>query len=140
MTRWQFLAVMVAIVIIVPTFIYLSYSRESSAFAVDGDFREWSKVDTFSTLDKSGTASIDIDEMGRFTSGRGPVRVSQDRREHDDRFGGRQLLPLHRCGHIQSTGYDVSGIGADCVLQIDGWNGSRPVYLRFPSSRPMATA
>ncbi len=134
-TRWQFLAVMIAIVVIVPTFIFLSYSREGSAFAVDGDFREWSKVDTFSTLNKSGTASIDIDEWAVSIQDEGLYMYLMT---EGDMMTGSEVDSFYLfvdADNSQSTGYNVSGIGADCLLQIDGWNGSvqSTAISEFPS-------
>jgi hypothetical protein len=135
MTRWQFLAIMVAIVVIVPTFIYLSYSREGSAFLVDGDFREWSKVDTFSTLDKSGTASIDIDEWAVSLQDEGLFMYLRTEGDMMTSSDVDSFYLFVDADNSRSTGYDVSGIGADCMLQIDGWNGSvqSTAVSQFPS-------
>jgi hypothetical protein len=135
MTRWQFLAIMIAIVVIVPTFIYLSYSREGSAFAVDGDFREWSKVDTFSALNKSGTASIDIDEWAVSLQDEGLFMYLRTDGNMMTSSDVDSFYLFIDADNSQSSGYEVSGIGADCMLQIDGWNGSvqSTAVSEFPS-------
>jgi len=123
-TRWQFLAVLIALVIVIPTFIYLSYSQEPRVFAVDGEFSEWSHVDKFGMYTQAPSASIAVTEWA----------VESD--------GSRLFLYVNAEGAIMSssdvssyylfvdsdnsalTGYLVSGIGADYLLQLDGWNDS----------------
>jgi len=123
-TRWQFLAILIAIVIVVPTFIYLSYSRESTPFVVDGKFDEWSHADKFSAYVSSGSASTDIHEWA--------IDIQEDRLFMYVQVEGTLMSSAEvnsffmfiDADNIPTTGYSVSGIGAEYLLEIDGWNGS----------------
>jgi hypothetical protein len=95
-----------------------------SALALDGDFGDWSSVDKFGTYVQASSVPIAISEWA----------VASD--------GSRLFLYVNAEGAVmstsevssfylfvdsdnsESTGYNVSGIGADYLLQIDGWNGS----------------
>ena len=60
--RWPFLAVLVAVLIILPTFIYFAYYTESSAYNIDGDFSEWLDIETYGVKTQASSApTIDID-------------------------------------------------------------------------------
>jgi hypothetical protein len=123
-TRWQFLAILAAIVVVVPAFIYLSYSHETTEFVVDGNFSEWSSVDTFSPYIKSGATSIDIDEWAVVPQS---GRLFMYLRTDGSMMMGSDVSSFYLfvdLDNSQSTGYTVSDIGADYVLEIDGWNGS----------------
>jgi hypothetical protein len=123
-TRWQFLAILFAIVIIVPTFVYLSYSHEAAPFNIDGDFGEWSRVDTFSAFVQSGASSIDIsewaavpqsDQLFMYLRTEGPLMAPSD---------VSSFYLFVDADNVPTTGYSVSGIGAEYLLEVDGWNNS----------------
>ena len=123
-TRWQFLAVLIALLIVIPTFVYLSYSKEPRAFTIDGDFGEWSSTDRFGVVIQASSAAIAVSEWSIET------------------VGSRLFVYINTAGDIMSssdvssyylfidsdnsatTGYAVSGIGADYLMQLDGWNSS----------------
>jgi hypothetical protein len=122
--RWQFLAILIAIVVIVPTFVFLTSSNESSPFAVDGDFHEWSGVEAFSAYTQSGSDSIDLTEWAVqpendglyvYLMTEGILWTSSDVTSFY-LFIDSDNDPL--------TGYAVSDIGADYLIGFDGWNGS----------------
>jgi hypothetical protein len=123
-TRWQFLAILVAIVIIIPTFIYLSYSTESTPFNVDGKFSEWSHVTTFGTYVQASSPSIDITAWS--------VKTVQDRlylhfTADGALMSGTGVSSFYLfvdSDNNPTTGYSVSGIGAEYLIEIDGWNNS----------------
>jgi hypothetical protein len=134
-TRWQFLAILAAIVVVVPAFIYLSYSHEMAEFVVDGDFSEWSGVETFSPYIRSGATSIDIDEWAAVPQN---ARLFMYLRTEGSMMAGNDVSSFYLfvdLDNSQSTGYSVSDIGADYVLEIDGWNGSvqSTSVSRYPS-------
>ena len=123
-TRWQFLAILAAIIVVVPTFVYLSYSHQATEFVVDGNFAEWSSVDTFSPYVKSGVASIDIDEWAAVPQN---DRLFMYLMTDGDMMTGSEVSSFYLfvdADNSLSTGYSVSGIGADYLLEVDGWNGS----------------
>lgn len=123
-TRWQFLAVLVALVIVIPTFIFLSYAKEPKIFAVDGDFGEWSGVDKFGVYPNSLSGPIAITEWAvqtdesrlfLYVSTEGTIMSTSDVSSY---------YLFVDSDSSTTTGYLVSGIGADYLLQLDGWNGS----------------
>lgn len=121
--RWQFLAVLVALVIIIPTFVYLSYYSGPEGLVIDGEFDDWRSVDRFGAYVSSGTSSIDIEEWA--------VKVVDSAVYVYVKVEGY----LMSTSNVESfflfvdsddnahTGYIVAGMGADYLLQIDGWDG-----------------
>ena len=121
-TRWQFLAVLVALIIVIPTFLLLSYSRPEGP-AVDGDFGEWAKVTKFDMNSPAASADLEVQEWAV------------------ENFDGRLYSYIKVAGAMMGstgvdsfylfvdeddssrTGYYVSGIGAEYVLEFDGWEG-----------------
>ncbi len=120
--RWQFLAVLVALVIIIPTFVYLSYSKDSSPFSVDGDFGEWDGADTYSveiltesplTLVDGWSVAVDGNRVYLYASAFGNI------------FGTtsvESLLLFIDSDGDDATGYSVGTMGAEYLLELDGWN------------------
>jgi len=123
-TRWQFIAVLVALVVVIPTFLFLSYSG-SDEMAVDGKFRDWDDIAKFGMFDLSDSSAINIDEWAvstqesdlfMYLSVEGALMASS---EVIDSF-----YLFIDSDDSDSTGYTLSGIGADYMFQLDGWNGS----------------
>jgi len=122
--KWQFLAVLVALVIVIPTFVYLSYSRESSRFNIDGNFDDWSDVPMFGMRTLSGASAVDVSEWS--------VGIDADKIY----IYARTLANMMSSSSVSSfflfvdsdnsraTGYQIGDIGAEYMLEIDGWNGT----------------
>lgn len=124
MRRWQFFAVLVALAIIIPTFIYISYSQETSPVTVDGKFGEWAHIDKYGMYETGGSAQIVVDQWAVETDGaklflyvktQGNLMASSD---------VNSLYLFVDSDSSGTTGYRASGIGADYLLELDGWNGS----------------
>ncbi len=121
--RWQFLAVLVAVMVIVPTFIYLS-TRNHAPYSVDGDFADWSDVAKFGARTHTISQSINIQEWA----------VAQD--GSDLFFFMRTGAAIMASGLVESvflfidsdgendTGYSVDSLGAEFMILLDGWDGS----------------
>ena len=122
--RWQFLAVLVALVIIIPTFIYISYSNDGAPYSVDGDFGEWDGSDSYSmsiladapiTVVEEWSVAIDSTRVYVYVSAVGDI------------FGTTSVesffLFVDSDGD-EGTGYAVGTMGADFMIELDGWNGS----------------
>lgn len=123
-TRWQFIAVFVALVVVIPTFIYLSYSG-TEPMTVDGRFKDWDDIAKYGMYDLSGSSSIDVNEWAvsseetglfMYFEVAGSLMSSSDIVETFYLF-----IDSDDSG---STGYAISGVGADFMFQLDGWNGS----------------
>jgi hypothetical protein len=135
--KWQFLAVLIAIAIIIPTLVALSYFRKGSPYAIDGDFADWSGARMFGSKSQSVSSSIAISEWSVATESSslffyvrtsGPALGSQE--------AGSFNLFVDSDGS-SSTGYIVDALGADYMLQVQGWNGtvqSSALYERAGAS------
>jgi len=119
--KWQFLAILIAIVIVLPTFIYLSYARQSE-FGVDGDFGEWAHVAMFGMQAPAALPEVSVDEWAvksdanmlymYLKTASNVVGTS-----NVDSF----FLFVDSDGKLAS-GYTVSTIGADYMLELHGWD------------------
>ncbi len=134
LTRWQFLAVLIAIVIIIPTFVYLSYSKTSGGFAVDGNFSEWDKATTFGTWIQSTSSPVNITEWA-------VEAQSKDLYFYFVTASAMMASPNPESFYLfvdsdgtNQTGYSVGQIGAEYMLQLTGWNGSVTSAILFQYS------
>lgn len=124
LTRWQFLAVLIAIVVVIPAFIFLSYTSDENAFVVDGDFEDWEKVEKLSMYVQASSPSAGIESWAFSVDG---TRLFI----YFSTLGAAMAGP-YVCSYYvfidsdnrASTGYAVRGLGADYLMQLDGWNGS----------------
>jgi predicted RNA-binding Zn-ribbon protein involved in translation (DUF1610 family) len=122
--RWQFLAVLIAIIIVISTFVFLSYSQEKSSVSVDGKFGDWGSVQKFGMYTTAGSAPINVDEWA--------VSHQSDKvfvyvKVQADMMRSVNVSSFYLFidnDNSPSTGYSVSWIGADYLVELDGWNGS----------------
>jgi hypothetical protein len=124
MRRWQFFAVLVALAIIIPTFIYISYSQETSPVTVDGEFGEWAHIDKYGMYETSGSAQIAVDQWAVETDGAKLFLYVKTQGELMASSNVSSLYLFVDSDSSGTTGYRASGIGADYLLELDGWNGS----------------
>ena len=122
--RWQFLAVLVALVIIIPTFIYISYSNDGAPYSIDGDFGEWDGSDSYSmsiltttpiTVVEEWSVAVDSTRVYVYVSAAGNI------------FGTTSVESFFLfvdSDDDRDTGYAVGTMGADFMVELDGWNGS----------------
>jgi len=120
-TRWQFLAVLVALVIIIPTFVYLSYFSGTDGLAIDGDFGDWDDVDKFSAYITSGSPAIDIDEWAVKAEASGLFLYLKVQGSMMSTTSVESFFLFVDSDDSESTGYSISEMGADYMIQIDGW-------------------
>ncbi len=122
--RWQFLAVLIALVIIIPTFIYISYAKDSGPYAIDGDFGDWDDSDLYSVSILTSTPLTSIDDWSVGIDGtRVYFYVSASNDIMSTTAVESIFLFVDSDGNID-TGYSIEGIGADYFLEVDGWNDS----------------
>lgn len=124
MRRWQFFAVLVALAIIIPTFIYISYSQETSPVTVDGEFGEWAHIDKYGMYETSGSAQIAVDQWAVETDGAKLFLYVKTQGELMASSDVNSLYLFVDSDSSGTTGYRASGIGADYLLELDGWNRS----------------
>ena len=124
MRRWQFFAVLVALAIIIPTFIYISYSQETSPVTVDGKFGEWAHIDKYGMYETAGSVQFAVDEWAVEADGAKLFLYVKTQGELMASSTVNSLYLFVDSDSSGTTGYRVSGIGADYLLELDGWNGS----------------
>ena len=120
---WRFLAVIVAIVVVVPTFVYLSYSAPSEGILIDGNFGDWSRADKLGIYSVAGSAPVDIDEWA--------IKVKDQQlflyfRVQGALMGSTNVDSFYLfvdSDNSPGTGYAVSDIGADYLMALSGWDG-----------------
>lgn len=120
-TRWQFLAVLVALVFIIPTFVYLSYFSGTEGLVVDGHFGDWDDVDKFSAYITSGSPAIDIDEWAVKAEASGLFLYLKVQGSIMSTTSVESFFLFVDSDDSVSTGYSISGMGADYMIEIDGW-------------------
>lgn len=122
--RWQFLTVLVALAVIVSTFVYLSYANQEGAFAIDGDFGEWSSVPKFGAYTVSGYAPIDFDQWAVGVEG---TRLFVYVRTQGQLMATSDVDSFYVFIDSDSSydsGYQLSGLGADYLVELSGWEGA----------------
>jgi len=123
-TRWQFLSVLIVLVVVVSSFVYLSYASENSSVTIDGRFNDWSHVGKFTMNTDATTSTINVDQWAVRTEA---SRLYLYLKVQGALMGSDSVDSFYLFVDFDDyaqTGYVVSGLGADYLLEIDGWNGS----------------
>ena len=122
--RWRLLVVLVALMIVVPTFLLMSSLRPDEDYLIDGDFDEWASVQSYPVQTASSSAGINVQEWSA-------VFVGDDLyyyiRTQSDAMAGSSVENF--CMFIDtdsssSTGYSLGAMGAEYRIIIEGWNGT----------------
>jgi len=123
-TRWQFLSVLIVLVVVVSSFVYLSYASENNSVTIDGRFNDWSHVGKFTMNTDATTSTINVDQWAVRTEA---SRLYLYLKVQGVLMGSSNVDSFYLFVDFDDyaqTGYVVSGLGADYLLEIDGWNGS----------------
>lgn len=119
---WQFLAILVAVIVIIPMFLFMANSRPAG-LAVDGDFGDWSDAQMFGMQVVAASPEIAVQEWSVQKDGNSLyVYVAVE----GNLMGSSNVDSYYLfidSDDSASTGYSVSGMGADYVISIDGWDG-----------------
>jgi RNA polymerase subunit RPABC4/transcription elongation factor Spt4 len=120
--RWQLLAVLVAILVVIPVFVFLSYSDYGDRFSIDGDYGDWDGATTYGTKIQSTAPSSNITEWAVGTQ-------SSDLFFYFRTETNMMSSPDVECYYLfvdsdgsNETGYVMESIGADYMLQLMGWD------------------
>jgi len=122
--RWQFLAVLVALVIIIPTFIYISYAKDSGPYEIDGDFGDWDDSNLYSMTTLTSTPLTSIDGWSVGVDGTRIFFYVSASNDIMSTTAVESIFLFVDSDGNDDTGYSVEGIGADYFLEVDGWNDS----------------
>jgi uncharacterized Zn finger protein (UPF0148 family) len=124
LTSWQFLAVLTAIIIVIPTMILLQGTGSKGPYTIDGNFDEWADSTRFGILVSSAAPAINVTEwsVGLHSS----YLYVYLRTESNTMSGSspQRFILFIDSDDSESTGYAVGGVGADLMLEVMGWNGS----------------
>ncbi len=123
-TRWQFLSVLVVLIVVVSSFVYLSYANGKNALSIDGRFNDWAHTEKFTMNVGATAASIDVNQWAVRTEG---TRLYLYVDVQGSLMGSQQVDSFYLfvdSDDYALTGYKIGGLGADFLLQIDGWNSS----------------
>jgi RNA polymerase subunit RPABC4/transcription elongation factor Spt4 len=122
--RWQFVAILVAIAIVVPSFLHLVNTGEEEPYSIDGDFGDWDSRIMFTAMsiapdqDAQGVEwSIDTRDDTVYLY----VRAAEDLMASSE---AERFVLFIDCDDSNGTGYSIGGAGADFMAEMSGWNGS----------------
>ena len=133
--RWQFLAILVAIAVILPTFFFLSYSRPS-ALSVDGDFGEWAHVAKFGMQAPASLPEVTVEEWAIQTDAEMLYLYLKTGSSIMGTSNVDSFFLFIDSDGSPTTGYSVSGLGANYLLELHGWDEKveSASLMRFDSS------
>jgi hypothetical protein len=123
-TRWQFLALLIALIVIIPTFMYVSYPRDSGPITIDGDFDDWSAIARFNMRQNSASASTNVSGWTVETDSTELFLYVATRADTMSSSAIDSFYAFVDSDADATTGYLVSGIGANYLVKVIGWNGS----------------
>ena len=124
LTRWQFLAVLVVLVIVIPTFVFLSYSNKSSKFSIDGDFSDWNGATTYGTKIQSTSSTSNITEWAIGIQSPDLFFYLKTQAHMMSSPNAENFYLFVDSDGSKTTGYTMESIGADYLLQLTGWDSS----------------
>ena len=122
--RWQIIAVLVAVAIIVPSYLQFSKSGDDGPYSIDGDFGDWEEAVMFTVTSVSPDVDPDVVEWAaaRHTDNVYLyVRMSQ---EAMTGLAAQRLVLFIDSDDSPGSGYSVGGVGADYMIELFGWNSS----------------
>jgi hypothetical protein len=120
--RWQFFAILAAIAIVIPIFIFVAYPH-SSGITIDGKFGDWKGAEMFSMQAQAAAPEITVSDWS-VESRSSSVFVYID--TEASLMSSSNVDTFYVFVDLDDdpgTGYSVSGIGADYLLEMDGWDG-----------------
>ena len=123
LARWKFLAVLVALMVVIPAFILLSYHHPTGP-AIDGKYGDWSGAEMFGMQVQAAGAGIAVQSWSVQSEARDlflfvSVEGAMMGTSNVDSF----VLFVDSDGQ-PATGYSVSEMGADYMMVLDGWDGA----------------
>ena len=119
--RWQFLAVLVALAIVIPSFVFLSYAHPSGP-VVDGKFSDWAHIEKYGMQAPGPTPQLTVQEWAVQSQSQ---RLFMYLTAASDVMSSSDIDSFYLfvdSDNSASTGYRVSSLGADYMLEIHGWD------------------
>lgn len=124
LTRWQFLSVLVALIIVISTFVFLSYANNSEKFSIDGDFADWSGSTTYGSVIQSTAPETNITEWSIATQSLDLFLYLRTQANMMSSPNAESYYLFVDSDGSNTTGYVMESIGADYMLQLTGWDSA----------------
>lgn len=122
--RWQLLVILIAVLIIVPTYVYLSYSDEGGKFTIDGNFSDWTDVTTYGSRIPSASSSNNITEWAVAAEYPFLYLYVETQTSMMANANAEGYALFVDSDGVQDTGYAMESIGADYLLYLVGWESA----------------
>lgn len=135
-TRWQFLAVLVAIAVVLPTFLFLSYSELGDEFAVDGEFDDWANAVTYGTRIQSTSPRTNVTEWAVGVQSGDLFLYFRTQSQMMSSPEAESFYLFVDSDGSNATGYVMESIGAEYMLRLTGWDNAvnSTSISEYPSS------
>ena len=124
LTRWQFLAVLVALIMVISTFVFLSYSNNSEKFSIDGDFADWAGETTYGSVIQSAAPATNITEWSIATQSPDLFLYLRTQANMMNSPNAESYYLFVDSDGSNATGYVMESIGADYMLELTGWDSA----------------
>ncbi len=134
-TPWKLLVVLMALAIVIPTFVILSYSKTRERFTIDGDFADWADVPRYGVESHSSVPPTNIVEWSVDFQGPDVYLYLRTQAAMMSAQNPESMYLFVDSDGINSTGYVVESLGADYLLQMTGWGSgvNQSGLLRYPA-------
>lgn len=119
--KWQFIAILVAIAIVLPTFMLLSYDR-TTTFAVDGDFGEWAHIAKFGMQEPADLPEVTVDEWAVKTNTDTLFLYAMTATDFVGTSNIDSFFLFVDADGDAGSGYSVAEIGAEYLMELHGWD------------------
>jgi len=120
--RWQLLAVLLAIAVVVPTFLFLSSWNKPDKFSIDGSYAEWESATTYGTMIQSTAPSSNITEWAIGTQSSDLFLYFRTETTMMSSPEAESYYLFVDSDGSGTTGYIMGPVGADYMLQLTGWD------------------
>lgn len=122
--RWQVLAVLLAIIIIIPLFVFLSYSSGRGKYSIDGNYADWDGATTYGTMIPSTSPTSNITEWAVGVQSIDLFLYIRTQTSMMSSPDAESFYLFVDSDGSSATGYVMESIGADYMLQITGWDST----------------
>ncbi|MDH3366126.1 MAG: zinc ribbon domain-containing protein, partial [Thermoplasmata archaeon] len=116
------IAVLIAIVVVISVFVFISMQQKGSPYEVDGDFSEWDSAATFTMITASGTPDANVLEWSVATYKTQLHMYARVQGQLMASDSAQRLTFFVDADDSDSTGYLLGGVGADFMIEMLGWN------------------
>lgn len=121
--RWQFMAFLFALIVILPSLVFLSFNNESnSGTSVDGDFTDWAGVAKFGMETPLDLPRLSVQEWAVKSLGTQLYLYLNTESDLMSTSDVDSFFLFVDSDDDPSTGYSASGLGADYMLELHGWD------------------